>query len=134
MFEKITNNQNLAAWIFILPAILGTFIFIIIPVICSFGLSFTEWDLLNPIKFVGFENYKLLFNDDLFYKILINTVVFALSTSILGVIIPLILASILNSKIRGSEFFKTAYFLPFITPMVVIGIIWAWIFEYKLAV
>ena len=129
MFEKITNNQNLAAWIFILPAILGTFIFIIIPVICSFGLSFTEWDLLNPIKFVGFENYKLLFNDDLFYKILINTVVFALSTSILGVIIPLILASILNSKIRGSEFFKTAYFLPFITPMVVIGIIWAWIFD-----
>ena len=129
MFEKITNNQNLAAWIFILPAILGTFIFIIIPVLCSFGLSFTEWDLLNPIKFVGFENYKFLFNDDLFYKILINTVVFALSTSILGVIIPLILASILNSKIRGSEFFKTAYFLPFITPMVVIGIIWAWIFD-----
>ena len=129
MFEKITNNQNIAAWIFILPAILGTFIFIIIPVLCSFGLSFTEWDLLNPIKFVGFENYKLLFNDDLFYKILINTVVFALSTSILGVIIPLILASILNSKIRGSEFFKTAYFLPFITPMVVIGIIWAWIFD-----
>ena len=129
MFEKITNNQNLAAWIFILPANLGTFLFIIIPVLCSFGLSFTEWDLLNPIKFVGFENYKLLFNDDLFYKILINTVVFALSTSILGVIIPLILASILNSKIRGSEFFKTAYFLPFITPMVVIGIIWAWIFD-----
>ena len=129
LFEKFTNNQNFAAWIFILPAILGTFIFIIIPVICSFGLSFTDWDLLNPIKFVGIENYKLLFKDGLFYKILTNTVVFALATSILGVIIPLILASILNSKIRGSEFFKTAYFLPFITPMVVIGIIWAWIFD-----
>ena len=129
MFEKFSNNQNFAAWIFILPAILGTFIFIVIPVICSFGLSFADWDLLNPIKFVGMENYKLLFKDGLFYKILTNTVVFALSTSILGVIIPLILASILNSKIRGSEFFKTAYFLPFITPMVVIGIIWAWIFD-----
>ena len=129
MFEKFSNNQNFAAWIFILPAILGTFIFIVIPVIFSFGLSFTEWDLLNPIKFVGIENYKLLFKDGLFYKILTNTVVFALSTSILGVIIPLILASILNSKIRGSEFFKTSYFLPFITPMVVIGIIWAWIFD-----
>ena len=129
LFEKFTNNQNFAAWIFVLPAILGTFIFIIIPVICSFGLSFTDWDLLNPIKFVGLENYRLLFKDNLFYKILGNTVVFALSTSILGVIIPLILASILNSKIRGSEFFKTAYFLPFITPMVVIGIIWAWIFD-----
>ena len=129
LFEKFTNNQNFAAWIFILPAILGTFIFIVIPVICSFGLSFADWDLLNPIKFVGLENYRLLFRDNLFYKILSNTVIFALSTSILGVIIPLILASILNSRIRGSEFFKTAYFLPFITPMVVIGIIWAWIFD-----
>ena len=72
MIEKFTNNKNFAAWIFILPAILGTFIFIIIPVICSFGLSFTSWDLLNPIKFVGFENYNLLFKDDLFYKILLN--------------------------------------------------------------
>ena len=60
---------------------------------------------------------------------MLNTVVFALSTSILGVIIPLILASILNTKIRGSEFFKTAYFLPFITPMVVIAIVWTWIFD-----
>lgn len=129
LYEKLTNNQNFAAWIFIAPAILGTFIFILIPVICSFGLSFTSWDMLNPINFVGFENYKLLLKDGLFYKILLNTIVFALSTSILGVIIPLILAAILNSKIRGSEFYKTAYFLPFITPMVVVGIVWAWIFD-----
>ena len=129
LYEKLTNNQNFAAWIFIAPAILGTFIFILIPVICSFGLSFTSWDMLNPINFVGFENYKLLLKDGLFYKILLNTIVFALSTSILGVIIPLILAAILNSKIRGSEFYKTAYFLPFITPMAVVGIVWAWIFD-----
>ncbi len=112
-----------------MPAILGTFIFIIIPMICSFGLSFTKWDLLNSVKFVGLQNYVQLFQSDLFYKILSNTVVFALATSISGVIIPLILASILNSKIRGSEFYKTAYFLPFITPMVVVGIVWAWIFD-----
>lgn len=129
LYKKLTNNQNFAAWIFIMPAILGTFIFILIPVICSFGLSFTSWDMLNPINFVGFENYKLLLKDGLFYKILLNTIVFALSTSVLGVIIPLILAAILNSKIRGSEFYKTAYFLPFITPMVVVGIVWAWIFD-----
>ncbi len=129
LYKKLTNNQNFAAWIFIMPAILGTFIFILIPVICSFGLSFTSWDMLNPINFVGLDNYKLLLKDGLFYKILLNTIVFALSTSVLGVIIPLILAAILNSKIRGSEFYKTAYFLPFITPMVVVGIVWAWIFD-----
>jgi len=125
----IFDNETRTAWIFILPAILGTFIFIIIPVICSFGLSFTKWDLLNQIQFVGIKNYVELFKEPLFGKILLNTVVFAISTSVLGVIIPLILASILNSKIRGSEFYKTAYFLPFITPMIVIGIIWEWIFD-----
>lgn len=129
LLNKFVNNQNCAAWIFILPAILGTLIFIIVPVICSFGLSFAKWDLLNPIQFAGCQNYVELFKSHLFYKILNNTIVFALSTSILGVIIPLVLASILNSKIRGRDFYKTAYFLPFITPMVVVGIVWAWIFD-----
>lgn len=129
LFEKFVNNTQMSALIFLLPALLGTLIFIVIPVICSFGLSFVQWDLLNPIKFVGFENYREIFHDGLFYKILGNTIVFALSTSLFGVVIPLILASILNTKIRGSEFFKGAYFLPFITPMVVVGVVWAWIFD-----
>lgn len=127
--NKITNNEAIAAWIFILPALLGTLIFIIIPVICSFGLSFTKWDLLNPIQFVGLTNYREIFTEPLFGKIFFNTLVFAISTSLLGVIIPLVLSVILNNKIRGSEFFKTAYFLPFITPMIVIGIVWQWIFD-----
>ena len=129
LFEKFVNNTQMSALIFLLPALLGTLIFIVIPVICSFGLSFVQWDLLNPIKFVGFENYREIFHDGLFYKILGNTIVFALSTSFLGVIIPLILASILNTKIRGSEFFNGAYFLPFITPRVGVGVVWAWIFD-----
>ena len=127
--NNLLFNDNYSGFVLVLPAILGIFIFIIIPVFCSFGLSFTKWDLLNPIKFVGFENYKIIFHDGVFFQILTNTVVFALATSILGVIIPLILASVLNSKIRGSEIFKTIYFLPFITPMIVIGIVWQWIFD-----
>jgi multiple sugar transport system permease protein len=129
LVQKLLNEQQVSGFVFILPALIGTIIFIIIPVICSFGLSFAKWDLLNPITFVGFDNYKTIFNDSIFYKILINTVVFAVSTSVFGVIIPLILATIINSKIRGAEFYKTAYFLPFITPMIVIGIVWQWIFD-----
>lgn len=129
IFGNLTNNERFAGWVFILPALVGTLIFIIIPVICSFGLSFTKWDLLNPIQFVGLANYREIFSEALFYKILLNTIVFALATSVLGVIIPLVLACILNSKVRGSEFYKTAYFLPFITPMIVIGVVWEWIFD-----
>ncbi len=126
---NLSDNERFTGWIFILPALIGTLIFIVIPVICSFGLSFAKWDLLNPIQFAGLNNYKEILSDALFYKILWNTVVFALSTSVFGVIIPLILACILNSKIRGAEFYKTAYFLPFITPMIVIGVVWEWIFD-----
>lgn len=133
-WDKLFNSPSVAGWIFILPALLGTLVFIIIPVFCSFGLSFTKWDLLNPIEFVGLQNYKEIFNEPVFFKILINTIVFAISTSIFGVIIPLILAAILNSKIRGSEFFKSAYFLPFITPMIVIGVVWEWIFDPNIGI
>lgn len=127
--KKFINDQKCAAVLFLFPALAGILIFIIIPVICSFGLSFTKWDLLNDISFAGLDNYKLIFSEKLFGKILLNTVIFAVSTSVFGVIIPLILAAVLNSKIRGSEFFKTAYFLPFITPMIVIAIVWSWIFD-----
>ena len=125
----ILNEQKYAAWLFLLPALAGTLVFIVIPVFCSFGLSFMKWDLLNPVQFVGFQNYKEIFTEPLFFKILINTIVFAIATSVFGVIIPLVLACILNSKIKAGEFFKTAYFLPFITPMIVIGIIWELIFD-----
>ena len=127
--RDLLNNENSSSLIFVMPAFVGILIFIIIPVFCSFGLSFTEWDLLNEIKFAGLANYKEIFSDEVFLKILLNTFVFAFSTTIFGVIIPLILAFILQSKIKGAEFFKVAYFLPFITPMIVIGVVWQWIFD-----
>lgn len=85
--------------------------------------------MLSDIKFVGIQNYIELFSSNDFYYILGNTVIFAIATTVFGVIIPLFLACILNSKIKGADFFKTAYFLPFITPMVVLAIVWAWIFD-----
>ena len=114
---------------FILPALIGTFIFIIIPIFCSFALSFTEWDLLNEIKFIGLDNYKTILTEPIFKQILINTLVYAISVTFFAVIIPLIIADIINSKIKGAEWFKTIYFIPFVTPAVAIAIVWSWIFD-----
>ena len=122
-------DKDKSGLIFILPALIGTFIFIIIPIFGSFGLSFTEWDLLNEIKFVGLENYKAVLSHKEFLQILFNTFVYAISTTVFAVIIPLLIAAILNTKIRCCETFKTIYFLPFITPAVVIAIVWGWIFD-----
>ena len=122
------KNSNWGIY-FVLPALIGTIIFIIIPIFCSFALSFTDWDLLNEIKFVGLENYKTVLTAPVFRQILVNTLVYAISVTAFAVIIPLIIADIINSKIRGGEWFKTIYFIPFITPAVVIAIVWSWIFD-----
>jgi len=122
-------NKERFGFIFVLPALIGTFIFVIIPIFCSFALSFANWDLLGDIKFVGLDNYKAILSQGEFLQILTNTFVYAISTTVFAVIIPLIIASILNTKIRGAETFKTIYFLPFITPAVVIAIVWGWIFD-----
>ena len=122
-------DKKQSGYLFILPALIGTFVFIIIPIFCSFALSFTDWDLLNEIKFVGFDNYKAILTQGGFLQILVNTFVYAISTTVFAVIIPLVTASALNTKIKGSEAFKAIYFLPFITPAVVIAIVWGWIFD-----
>lgn len=127
-FEKLLND-NTAGKIFIAPALLGTLIFIVIPVFFSFYLSFCKWDLLSPLKFAGFQNYIEILTSPQFGFIVKNTFVFAISTAVIAILIPLVLAAALNSKIRGSEFFKTAYFLPFVTPMIVVAIVWEWIFD-----
>lgn len=122
-------SDNFAGKILILPAFAGTLVFIVIPVFFSFYLSFCKWDLLSPIKFAGLQNYFEIFSNPQFGLIVKNTFVFAFSTAVIAIIIPLVLAAVLNSKIRGSEFFKAAYFLPFITPMIVVAIVWEWIFD-----
>jgi multiple sugar transport system permease protein len=123
------SQDLLWASFFILPAFIGTFVFIIIPVFASFGLSFFKWDLISLPKLVGLENYTGLFSDKLFYKVVWNTFLYGFFTAFFSIIIPLILANALNNKIRGSEFLKTAYFIPYVTPMIVIAIVWTWIFD-----
>lgn len=122
-------KNNIAGLYFVLPAVIGTFIFIIIPIFCSFALSFTDWDLLNEIKFVGFDNYKSVLTEQVFIQIFLNTVAYAFSVTFFAVVIPLLIADILYTKLRGAEWFKTIYFIPFITPAVVIAIVWGWIFD-----
>ncbi len=133
MLKKDCKNNNYGIY-FVLPALIGTFIFIIIPIFCSFALSFTEWDLLNEIKFIGLDNYKAILTEPIFKQILINTLIYAISVTVFAVLIPLIIADIINSKIRGAEWFKTIYFIPFITPAVVIAIVWSWIFDPNIGV
>ena len=127
--KKFLYDEKYAAWLFLAPALAGTLIFIIIPICMSFYMSMLDWNLITLPKFVGLNNYTELFQEDFFWQILWNTLIYAVITTIFGVIIPLVLAVILNEKIKGANIFKTLYFLPYITPMIVLAVVWAWIFD-----
>lgn len=128
-FDSLILKESVVAWIFILPAVLGIVIFILFPVLGSFGISLTKWNLISAPKFVGFSNYSELFQDKDFYLVLFNTFFYAIVTTILGIIIPLVLAVAINNRLRASNFFKTAYFIPFVTPMIVVAIVWEWLYD-----
>jgi len=127
--SEIFQKESFWAVLFIMPAFLGIFIFIIIPIFISFGLSFSDWNLISKPHVAGFDNYFLLLKDPVFYQVLLNTLYYAFITTIFSIILPLILAVALDRKIKCSGLFKTAYFIPFVTPMIVIGIVWTWIFD-----
>lgn len=127
--SKMLLKDSFWAVLMLAPALIGTIIFIFIPVIGSFTISLTEWDLITPAKFVGLNNYINLLTDKTFYQVLLITTIYAVCTVFLGVIIPIVLAISLNQKIKGLVYFRTAYFIPVVTPMIVVAVVWSWIFD-----
>ncbi|MGP4042081.1 carbohydrate ABC transporter permease [Gracilibacillus sp. D59] len=117
------------AVIFLLPHLLLFLAFMLLPVIGSFVLSFANWDMLSPIEWVGFGNYSELFNDEIFVEVFWNTIIFTAVSVPVGIFISLLLAVALNQKIRGIKFYRVAYFLPVISSMVAVAIIWQWIYN-----
>lgn len=122
------------AIVLLLPNILGFLIFVLFPVLASFALSFTSWDLLTPIKWAGLSNYVNLFKDEVFIKVLWNTLYFTIVTVPIGIICSLFLALALNQPIKLIRFYRTAYFIPVISSMVAVAVVWQWIYnpEYGL--
>ncbi|MCX7918329.1 MAG: extracellular solute-binding protein [bacterium] len=116
-------------YLFIAPWLLGFLIFIVGPIIASFLLSFTEYDILSSPHWVGLKNYKTLFTDPLFKKSLFNTVYYVSFTVPLGLVFSLFLAMLLNNKIRGIYIFRVIYYLPAVTSGVAISLLWRWLYN-----
>ncbi len=117
------------AWVFILPALFIIGVFSLLPTVGSFAISFTSWDLLGTPQWVGLHNYRALLEDPLFYKVVSNTLWFVVLYVVLDMVIALGLAVALNQKIKGLAMFRTAYFLPVVTSMVAVSIVWEWIYD-----
>jgi len=123
------NVKNMAmAYLFLLPNLVGFLIFTLIPIVCSMGLSFMEWDSANPMVFVGFENFKRLWTDDTFKISLWNTVYYSAFTVPLTMGAALGLAIILNQKMKGINIFRTIFFFPHVASLVAIAVVWNLLF------
>lgn len=127
--KEYSAHETRWAWIFLAPCLLGLIIFTYLPVFASLGLSFSYWNLLGTPKFIGLENYATVLNDGLFWKSFGTTCWFVVLSGVLELVISLVLAVWLNRAIRGQTFFRTAYFLPFITPMVSVALVWGWLYD-----
>ena len=127
---KPRTREAIAGYLFLLPNLAGFLVFTALAVVASAAISLTDWDLLSAPKFVGLDNYvKLLTADPLFRKVLLNTFYFTFVSVPLTVVISLGLALALNQGIRGLALFRAAYFMPVITAMVVVALIWRWLYN-----
>ncbi len=127
---KPAAREAIAGYLFLLPNLLGFLIFTVLAVGASAVISMTDWDLLSRPKFVGLDNYvKLLTGDPLFRKVLLNTFYFTFVSVPLTIVISLGLALALNQGIRGLALYRAAYFMPVITAMVVVALIWRWLYN-----
>lgn len=126
------REGHVAAYAMVAPAALLLLLFLVIPVLLAFGLSFTNARLIspNPPRFVGLDNFLRAFvADPTFVRSLLNTFLFAIVVVPVQAGLGLILALLVNQKLRGTTFFRIVYFIPVVTSIVVVSILWRFMYQ-----
>ena len=128
--KKLTGrkrDERVAAYIFIAPAVILLIAFLVVPMIYTVYFSGFKYQIMRPdaMKFIGFENYQKLFSDKNFWLALKNTVYFTVIVVPCQCVLALALALLVSKKFRGVAIFRTMYFAPQLTSMVVISVLWS---------
>lgn len=124
------KSETIWGWIFIAPTMIGLIILNIIPIFQTIYQSFFKTgDFGKGNKFVGLANYQKVFGDTEVWQALWNTVKYAIVEVPISIVIALILAAFLNTKLKGREFFRTIMFLPMIVAPAAIAMVWKWIYN-----
>jgi putative chitobiose transport system permease protein len=113
-------------YMFLLPALAVFALFVFYPAIQIFILSFQQYSFVTDAVFIGLDNYRRLLTDSVFLFALLNSFIYLLVTPFL-IVVSLAVAFLINQKVKGITFFRGLYFLPVVTPMIVVGIIWGWL-------
>jgi multiple sugar transport system permease protein len=128
--RRFSKRRARAGRMFVAPNLTAVAVFMVFPLGFSLYMSFQNWDLFRPPKFVGLANYHSLFGGDpLFVVALRNSVVYTVGTVVPTVLIGLAVAGVLNRKVKGINFFRTIIFLPLAVSSVVMAVVWQFVFN-----
>lgn len=128
--SPLEANQAMWGYIFLLPWALGLVVFWVGPILASAYFSLMEYDVLSPPTYIGLENYVRAFTGDKqFWPSLGRTLYFSVAVVPLGLVGSLALAMLLNRGFKGTNIFRTLFFLPHLTPAVALAVLWIWLFH-----
>lgn len=127
--SNLKRNETKWGYFFISPCIIGLLVFSLGPILFSLVISFTEWNIISPMKFIGLQNYKDLFQDDLMWKALKVTGFYTLLTVPLTTMVTFLIALLLNSGVKGISIFRTVFYIPSIVPAVASSALWMFIYN-----
>ena len=119
------------AYLFLAPNFLGVLIFIVFPVFFALYMSFQDWNGVTSPRFVGWGNFHDIFSDSVFWITLRNTAVYTVLTVPTGVVFSLGVAALLHQRVRGLALFRTAMFIPVVTSLLAVAVVWKWIYDYN---
>jgi ABC-type sugar transport system permease subunit len=122
-------NSKITPYLFILPVLVIYAVFGLYPIFSSIYISLTEWDGINPIKWVGFKNYLKLWNDELWWIAIRNNMIWSLLYLAYPILLGLLVAVLLEAIGKGEKLFRTIIFFPQIMSMTVAGIIWSFMYD-----
>jgi multiple sugar transport system permease protein len=124
-----SRRDLLAFLLFISPWIVGYLVFTIGPIIATFVLSLTSYDIASPPRLIGLANYREILKDQLFWQSLKVTAYYVAGNVPLVIVFSIILGTLLNQKLYGLSVWRTIYYLPVVTTGVAVSLLWSWIFQ-----
>lgn len=127
------NGESLTAFFFILPSLIGFTVFYAVPAMRGLWISFTNWDLLRPAKFIGIDNYIKLFQDKEFWNAITVTVYYVLLNIPLQTILAMVIA-VMMYRLTKSMLIRALIILPWLMPPVVVGLIWLWLLDPNIGI
>jgi multiple sugar transport system permease protein len=127
--QRVRNRQSFWAWVFLAPGILYFTIFLILPLIAAAYVSFTNWDIMTPPKWVGLKNYAELLKNQVIRRSILNTFYYAAVTIPVTISLGLLIALALNRAFFGRTLYRIVYYLPVVISAAATALLWIWIFQ-----